>query len=103
MPAEGKAVHKMTLKQKNYFANPASRDGQKANTTWLVVTWMAGEVKQDDKLALEWFTKAAAQGYSDSQYHVAHFFLSGRGVNKDEAEALKWLAKAAEQGHANAQ
>src|SRR6185436_18485334 len=62
-----------------------------------------GGLERDDKLALEWFHKAAAQGHANAQYHIGYMYCNGRGIEKDEVEGIKWIAKAAEQGLAPAQ
>lgn len=48
---------------------------------------------------MEWYLKAAEQGWADAQYIVGAFYSNGYGgIKVNEAEALKWYYKAAEQG-----
>ena len=59
--------------------------------------------KRDYKQAVEWYQKAADQGYADAQYDLGRMFNMGFGVTKDNAKAVEWFQKAANQGHADAQ
>ena len=54
-------------------------------------------VKQDDKQAFDWFTKAAEQGYADAQHDVGVMYFNGQGVKQDDKQAIKWLFKALDQ------
>ncbi|MBR0459404.1 MAG: sel1 repeat family protein [Victivallales bacterium] len=60
-------------------------------------------VSKDEAEVVEWYRKAAGQGYTRTQYNLGYMYANGRGVRKDEAEAVEWYRKAAEQGHAKAQ
>ena len=53
--------------------------------------------------AVEWFRKAAEQGYARAQYDLGYCYDNGQGVPQDYSEAVKWYRKAAEQGHAGAE
>ena len=53
--------------------------------------------------AVEWFRKAAEQGYGRAQYYLGFCYDNGQGVSQDYSEAVEWFRKAAEQGHADAQ
>ncbi|KAF9150263.1 hypothetical protein BG015_007931 [Linnemannia schmuckeri] len=53
-------------------------------------------------LAVEWFLKAANQGYANSQCGVGDLFEHGYGVPQDFPQVLKWYLKAADQGLAHA-
>ena len=55
-------------------------------------------VEQDYELSFEWLTKAAEQGYADSQNDVGYAYQYGLGVSKDLEKAFEWYMKAAEQG-----
>jgi hypothetical protein len=55
------------------------------------------------KKVLEWYRKAAAQGYAGAQYSLGGMYANGEGVAQDDAQALEWTRKAAEQGNAEAQ
>ena len=54
----------------------------------------------DPALAVQWFTKAAALGYRDSQFDLAVLYERGMGVAQSGAEALKWYLIAAGSGDA---
>ena len=62
-----------------------------------------GGAEQDDRMAAEWYRKAAEQGEMTAQFNLGVSYDNGQGVTKDEAEAVKWYRRAAEQGHAGAQ
>jgi uncharacterized protein len=52
---------------------------------------------------VNWFQKAAEQGYADAQYKLGVAYDFGRGVPQNYAAAKSWFQKAAEQGNAAAQ
>ena len=52
--------------------------------------------------AVEYFQKAAEQGYAMAQYNLALCYGKGEGVTKNYTEAVKWFKKAAAQGHSDA-
>ena len=60
-------------------------------------------VTKDDKKAVEWYTKAAEQGYARGQYNLGDMYENGKGVTKDLKNAVEWYTKAAEQGNAPGQ
>ena len=51
-------------------------------------------VKEDNKLARQWYEKAAAQGHAKSQYQLGKCYLKGKGCKKDATLAKTWLLKA---------
>lgn len=53
--------------------------------------------------ALNWYKKAAENGYSDAQSELGFMYLNGEGVTVNKPEAVKWLRKAGENGDALAQ
>ena len=59
--------------------------------------------KQDYGQAMEWFKKAAEQGYANAQYSIGIMYRRGEGVEQDYSQAMDWFRKAAEQGHVDAQ
>ena len=66
--------------------------------------YRSGEgVSQDDTQAVNWFRKAAEQGYAKAQVNLGFMYRSGQGVPQDYAQAVNWFRKAAEQGIAVAQ
>lgn len=60
-------------------------------------------VKQNDRQALIWFTRAAQQGLLDAQYNTGLMYMDGRGVFASKVDALNWWQLAASKGHAEAQ
>lgn len=60
-------------------------------------------VPRDDAKSLQWFQKAADQGYAIAQEQLGSMYEYGYLVPKDEAKAVQWYQKAAEQGHPSAQ
>jgi TPR repeat protein len=52
--------------------------------------------------ALDWMTKAATKGVTNSQYELASIYLDGRLVPPDRDKALFWFKKAAEAGDTRA-
>ena len=59
----------------------------------------------DIKKAVEWLTKSAEQGYSESQYNLGSIYYLGAGeiVKQNYEIAIKWFTKAAIQNHVQAQ
>ena len=60
-------------------------------------------VAMDKVAAVEWFSKAAAQGLDGAQYNLGVSYEHGKGVARDFKAAARWYAKAAAQGYAYAQ
>ena len=58
---------------------------------------------RDDEAAVEWFRRAADQGFADAQNNLGIMYANGRGVARDRVEAARLYSLAAEQGHAGAQ
>lgn len=54
-------------------------------------------------VALQWYSKAAVQGYTDAQYSLGWMYEAGEGTSKDAEQAAAWYFKAAEQGNTDAQ
>jgi len=61
------------------------------------------QLAADYKQAAAWYRKAAEQGNTVAQIHLADFYRDGRGVARDMAQAAAWYRKAAEVGDAGAQ
>ena len=51
-------------------------------------------VDQDDRLAVQWWQKAAAQGIAESQQGLGWAYANGCGVGEDPLEAYRWYARA---------
>src|SRR5260370_16475663 len=65
--------------------------------------YASGEgVPKDDKKALEWFKKAAEQGYADAEYNLGTRYLFGSATERDFETAAHWFLKAAEQANLSA-
>jgi TPR repeat protein len=60
-------------------------------------------VPQDDKKAVEWYTKAADAGHDDAQNSLGVCYEFGKGVTQDYKKAVEWYTKAADTGHSGAQ
>ena len=69
-------------------------------------------VPQDAAKAMEWFQKAAGQGYAAAQYNLGEMYYNENPfgdqpidavVRKDNTKAAEWYQKAAEQGFTEAQ
>ncbi len=52
--------------------------------------------------AVEWFTKAAEHGVSDSQFNLAILSARGNGTAQDLVSSYKWFAIAAKGGDTDA-
>ena len=59
-------------------------------------------VAQDDEQSVEWFLKAAKQGYANAQHGLGLAYRNGIGVAQDDEQAVEWCLKAAKQGHVGA-
>lgn len=59
--------------------------------------------EQNLKVAAQWLTKSAEQGYANALFILGIYKSAGLGVNKDMKEAIKLWTKAADQGFAPAQ
>ena len=57
----------------------------------------------DERRAVEWFERAAAQGHPNAQFMLGECLLEGVGVEQaDPAAAMQWFFRAGEQGHVGA-
>lgn len=55
-------------------------------------------VNRDDRLAAEWFEKAANDGDPFAQVQMGYLYETGRGVPQDQARAISWYRRAADGG-----
>ncbi len=60
-------------------------------------------IRQDYKVALEWYLKAVENGSHAAEFRLGEMYYLGRGVQCDHEMGLQWYRKAAEHGEANAQ
>ena len=58
---------------------------------------------QDYITAVEWYRKAAEQGYAHAQCNLGFLYENGQGVPQNYKTAIEWYRRAAEQGNINAQ
>jgi len=63
----------------------------------------AAQLAADYKQAASWYRKAADQGNTAAQVHLAELYRDGRGVARDATQAVNWYRKAADLGDAGAQ
>lgn len=59
--------------------------------------------KEREKMAFQWYKKAAELGNAQAQDSLGDCYWNGIGVAEDTKEAEKWYEKSAEQGNAKAQ
>ncbi len=59
-------------------------------------------VEKNLSKVVEWYRKAAEQGYAVAQYYLGVCYKNGDGVAKYAVKAVEWCKKAAEQGCAKA-
>ena len=59
-------------------------------------------VPQDHSEAVQWFRRAAEQGYAEAQFNLGVSYHKGEGVPQDDSESTKWFRRAAEQEFAPA-
>jgi hypothetical protein len=70
----------------------------------LVILYENGQgVPKNDLQALNWYRKAADQGYVLGEYNLGTMFFYGNGVAEDNEQAAYWFRKAADQGYDVAQ
>jgi hypothetical protein len=71
----------------------------------LATMYLRGEggVARDDRMAAEWFEKAAVQGNAYAQMKLGDLYETGQGVKKNAAIAADWREKAANRGNVKAQ
>eukprot|EP00808_Paulinella_micropora_P025231 g40318.t1 len=60
-------------------------------------------VQTNEKLAVEWYKKAAGAGNALAQFSLGVCYHNGQGVQQDFKKAVEWFTKAAEAGYALAQ
>lgn len=57
---------------------------------------------KDEKLAADWYLKAAQSGHGNAQFNIATLYWNGRGIEKNQAEAIRWWGEASKNGVLNA-
>jgi len=69
----------------------------------LAVCWKNGHgCAQDYTKAVEWYTKASAQGNSSAMNNLAVCWMNGHGCAQDYTKAVEWYTKASAQGNSSA-
>ena len=82
----------------------AAEKGDAEAQNSLGLMYQKGEgAPQDDREAVKWFRKSAAQGHYLAQHNLGEMYAQGRGVQKNNRTAMEWFKKAAAQGHVWAQ
>ena len=56
-------------------------------------------VPRDDAKAIEWFLKAANQGFAPAQINLGVLYERGQGVPKDFVQGYKWLSLSTSRFH----
>lgn len=59
--------------------------------------------RKQEKIAADWFTKAALQGLKEAQFNIGLMTVIGQGREKNSDVGVSWLLKAADNGCVNAQ
>lgn len=62
----------------------------------------ADDIPADAPKSVEWYKKAAEQGYAVAQFKLALKYSRGVGVGMDELTAASWFQKAVDQGNKEA-
>jgi uncharacterized protein len=64
-------------------------------------------VAEDDRLAAQWYERAARRGHAPAQFELANMYAYGHARPADGSDAMRlaaqWYFEAARQGHADAQ
>lgn len=100
-------VAKDTGRAMDLFQKAAEQGVPQAQTS-LGIMYSQGEVpgangKPDRAAAVEWWTRAAAQGNSIAQFDLGRLLFLGEGVPQDDVKAAELIRKSAEQSNRNAQ
>lgn len=65
--------------------------------------FQGNETTKDLTQAMDWFRRAAEQGYTPAEYVLGLRYMNGEGVPQDYAQAVIWYKKAALKGLPQAQ
>jgi TPR repeat protein len=91
-------VESETNKSFNQYLEAANLETQTQNELGKLYLNTNPVNDHDFREALNWFNKAAEQGYSRAINNIGLMYANGWGVKKDNNEAIKWYRKAAESG-----
>jgi uncharacterized protein len=56
-------------------------------------------VPEDWSAAVQWYERAATQGYAEGQFNLGRAYQFGMMVPQSRQEAILWFDRAADQGH----
>ncbi len=56
-------------------------------------------VRQDYKIAYDWYLKSAEQGVDFAQHALAYMYMYGQGVEMDNSRAIYWFRKSVAGGY----
>ena len=102
--SEGERLYKAGKYQealRHYLKPDAQKKPEVMNHIGYMYDYGQG-VEKDASIGVQWYRKAAEQGFAKSQYNLGHCYENGSGVKKDLNEAVRWYRKAAAQGYAHA-
>ncbi len=86
------------------LAKPQAEKGDPASQTLIAEIYARGlGIPANQKLAAEWYEKAANNGVVEAQFRYAALLLQGTYARKDPVKAEELMKKAAEGGNAMAQ
>lgn len=87
----------------SWWKNASEKFEHVQSTYEIGVALYTGEgVAEDEKMAVEYFQKAAESGHAGASYMLGDCLLDGIGIDRDRGEALEWLVISAELGHRGA-
>lgn len=85
----------------------ANESNSQAQFRFGMIYYLGQGVPEDEKLAVYWLKKAAAQGNTEAMFELGNAFLLGHQaaqlVAEPDREAALWYFQAASAGHAEAQ
>ena len=90
-------------KEQSELARQAKAGNARAQYNLGVAYKIGDGVPKDDKKALDWYQKAAAQNYPEAIFQVGLHYQVGTGVPSDDAKGIALIKKAADLGVADAQ
>ena len=77
-----------------------AENGDPESQYLLAYNLQSGQViEQDYAKAVQWYTRAAIQGYMPAQHNLGVLYMTGEGVAQDYEEAYVWALLAAENGN----
>lgn len=87
---------------------PLAQGGNPRAQTQLATLYHHGlGVAEDDRLATQWYERAARRGHAPAQFHLANLYAYGHAQPAEGSDpmrlAAQWYFEAARQGHADAQ